>query len=82
MLRKNRPEIDISYKPLGKIRGHYIELYLNVERPYPPLVRRPPYAASLETRKEIEKHINELLENAFRKIEHNEMVEITCKVWI
>ncbi|MBW0561636.1 hypothetical protein O181_101351 [Austropuccinia psidii MF-1] len=38
-------------KPLGKIRGHDIELYLDVERPYPPILRRPPYPASLETRK-------------------------------
>ncbi|MBW0561513.1 hypothetical protein O181_101228 [Austropuccinia psidii MF-1] len=39
-------------KPLGKIRGHDIELYLDVERPYPPMLRRPPYPESLETRKE------------------------------
>ncbi|MBW0491528.1 hypothetical protein O181_031243 [Austropuccinia psidii MF-1] len=37
MLRKNRPEFS-----LGKIRGHDIELYLDVERPYQPMLRRPP----------------------------------------
>ncbi|MBW0555619.1 hypothetical protein O181_095334 [Austropuccinia psidii MF-1] len=42
------------------------------------MLRRPPYPASLETRKEIEKHINELLEmDVIRKIGNNEIVEIT-----
>ncbi|MBW0562953.1 hypothetical protein O181_102668 [Austropuccinia psidii MF-1] len=62
MLRKNIPAFAIGEEPLGKIKGHDIELYLDVERPYPPMLRRPPYPASLETRKEIEEHINELLD--------------------
>ncbi|MBW0501299.1 hypothetical protein O181_041014 [Austropuccinia psidii MF-1] len=83
MLRKNRPAFAIGEEPLGKIKGHDIELYLDVERPYPPMLRRPPYPASLETRKEIEKHINELLDmNVIRKIGHNEIVEITTPVLI
>ncbi|MBW0525464.1 hypothetical protein O181_065179 [Austropuccinia psidii MF-1] len=81
MLRKNRPPFAIGEEPLGKIRGHDIELYLDVKRPYPPMLRRPTYPASLETRKEIEKHINELLDmNVIRKIGHNEIVEITTPV--
>ncbi|MBW0539728.1 hypothetical protein O181_079443 [Austropuccinia psidii MF-1] len=72
MLRKNRPAYSIGEEPLGKIRGHDIELYLDVERPYPSMLRRPPYPGSMETRKEIEKHMNELLEMDFiRKIGHN-----------
>ncbi|MBW0562231.1 hypothetical protein O181_101946 [Austropuccinia psidii MF-1] len=47
------------------------------------MLRRPPYPASLETRKEIEKHINELLDmDVIRKIGHNEIVEITPTVLI
>ncbi|MBW0491729.1 hypothetical protein O181_031444 [Austropuccinia psidii MF-1] len=42
MLRKNRPAFAIGEEPLGKIRGHDIELDLDVERPYPPILRRPP----------------------------------------
>ncbi|MBW0519648.1 hypothetical protein O181_059363 [Austropuccinia psidii MF-1] len=61
MLRKNRPAFAIGEEPLGKIKGHDIELYLDVERPYPPMLKRPPYPASLETRKEMEKHVNVLL---------------------
>ncbi|MBW0515324.1 hypothetical protein O181_055039 [Austropuccinia psidii MF-1] len=83
MLRKNRPAFAIGEEPLGKIRGHDIELYLYVERPYPPILRIPPYPESLETRKEIEKHINDLLEmDIIRKIGHNEIVEITTPVLI
>ncbi|MBW0479762.1 hypothetical protein O181_019477 [Austropuccinia psidii MF-1] len=75
MLRKNRPAFAIGEEPLSKIRGHDIELYLDVERPYPPILRRPPYPESLDTRKEIEKHINELLDmDVIRKIGHNEIV--------
>ncbi|MBW0543355.1 hypothetical protein O181_083070 [Austropuccinia psidii MF-1] len=81
MLRKNRPAFAIGEEPLGKIRGHDIELYLDVERPYPPMLRRPPYPESLETRKQIEENINELLEmEVIRKIGHNEAVEITPPV--
>ncbi|MBW0544947.1 hypothetical protein O181_084662 [Austropuccinia psidii MF-1] len=83
MLRKDRPAFSIVEEPLGKIKGHDIELYLDLERPYPPMLRRPPYAKSLETRKEIEKHINQLLDmDVIRKIGHNEIVEITTPVLI
>ncbi|MBW0522121.1 hypothetical protein O181_061836 [Austropuccinia psidii MF-1] len=42
ILRKNRPAFEIGEEPLGNIKGHDIELYLNVERPYPLMLRRPP----------------------------------------
>ncbi|MBW0554703.1 hypothetical protein O181_094418 [Austropuccinia psidii MF-1] len=82
-LRKNRPAFAIGEEPLGKIRGHDIALYLDVERPYPPILRRPPYPEFLETRKEIEKHINELLDmDVIRKIGHNEIAKISTPVLI
>ncbi|MBW0487520.1 hypothetical protein O181_027235 [Austropuccinia psidii MF-1] len=75
MLRKNRPAFTIGEVPLGKRRIHDIELYLDVEGPYPPMLRRPPYPASRETMKEIEKNINEPLDmDVIRKIGHNEIV--------
>ncbi|MBW0501942.1 hypothetical protein O181_041657 [Austropuccinia psidii MF-1] len=80
-MRNNRPAFAIGEEPLGKIRRHDIELHLDLKRPYPSMLRRPPYPASLETRKEIEKHINELLEmDLIRKIGQNEIVEITTPV--
>ncbi|MBW0566646.1 hypothetical protein O181_106361, partial [Austropuccinia psidii MF-1] len=83
MLRKNRPAFAIGEEPLGKIKGHDIELYLDVERPYPSMLMRTPYPAHLETRKEIEKHINELLDmDLIRKIGHTEIVENTTPVLI
>ncbi|MBW0562196.1 hypothetical protein O181_101911 [Austropuccinia psidii MF-1] len=83
MLRKNRTAFDIVEDTLGKIRGLDIELYLDMERPYPSMLRRPPYPESLETRKEIEKHINELLEmDVIRTIGHSEIVELTTPVLI
>ncbi|MBW0507293.1 hypothetical protein O181_047008 [Austropuccinia psidii MF-1] len=83
MLRKNRASFAVGEEPLRKIKAHDIELYLDVERPYPSMLRRPPYPKSLETRKEIEKHINELLDmDVIRKIGHNEIVEITTPVLI
>ncbi|MBW0559849.1 hypothetical protein O181_099564 [Austropuccinia psidii MF-1] len=76
-LREGQPAFAIGEEPLGKIKGHDIELYLDVERPYPPMLRRPPYPESMETRKEIEKHINELLDvDVIREIGHNEIVKI------
>ncbi|MBW0505169.1 hypothetical protein O181_044884 [Austropuccinia psidii MF-1] len=83
ILRKNRPAFDIVEGSLEKIRVHDIKLYLDAERPYPPMLKRPPYPESLETRNKIEKHINELLDMDFTSnIEHNEIVEITTFVLI
>ncbi|MBW0480975.1 hypothetical protein O181_020690 [Austropuccinia psidii MF-1] len=83
ILRKNRLAFAICEEPLGKIRGCYIELYLYVEIPYPPMLRRPPYPQSLENRRQFEKHINKLLDMDFiRKIGHNQIVEISTPVLI
>ncbi|MBW0508872.1 hypothetical protein O181_048587 [Austropuccinia psidii MF-1] len=47
------------------------------------MLRRPPYPESLETRKEFEENINELLDmDVIRKIGHNEIVKITTPVLI
>ncbi|MBW0484365.1 hypothetical protein O181_024080 [Austropuccinia psidii MF-1] len=47
------------------------------------MLRRPSYPESMETRKEIEEHINELLEiDVIRKIGQNEILEITTPVLI
>ncbi|MBW0502511.1 hypothetical protein O181_042226 [Austropuccinia psidii MF-1] len=81
--RKNRPEFAIGEKPLGKIRGQDIELYLDVERPYPPMLRRPPSPENLHTRKEIDKKINELLDiDVIKNIGHSKIVEITTPILI
>ncbi|MBW0559877.1 hypothetical protein O181_099592 [Austropuccinia psidii MF-1] len=56
---------------------------LNVERPYPPLLRRPAYPASPRAREALESHINELMKlGVLRKAGHNEEVEVTTPVII
>ncbi|MBW0574073.1 hypothetical protein O181_113788 [Austropuccinia psidii MF-1] len=56
---------------------------LNVERPYPPLLRRPAYPASPRAREALENHINELMKlGVLRKVGHNEEVEVTTPVII
>ncbi|MBW0520796.1 hypothetical protein O181_060511 [Austropuccinia psidii MF-1] len=68
-------------KPLGAIVGHEDEIIINIERPYPPLLRRPAYPASTKSSKALEIHIKELLHlGVIRKVGHNEEVEITTPV--
>ncbi|MBW0554331.1 hypothetical protein O181_094046 [Austropuccinia psidii MF-1] len=43
---------------LGAIKGHEVDIMLNVEKPYPPLLRRPAYPASPRCREALESHIN------------------------
>ncbi|MBW0593165.1 hypothetical protein O181_132880, partial [Austropuccinia psidii MF-1] len=70
-------------EPLGAIKGHEVDIMLNVERPYPPLLRRPAYPASPRAREELENHINELMKlGVLRKVGHNEEVEVTTPVII
>ncbi|MBW0581150.1 hypothetical protein O181_120865, partial [Austropuccinia psidii MF-1] len=70
-------------EPLGAIKGHEVDIMLNVERPYPPLLRRPAYPASPRAREALESHINELMKlGVLRNVGHNEEVEVTTPVII
>ncbi|MBW0574505.1 hypothetical protein O181_114220 [Austropuccinia psidii MF-1] len=70
-------------EPLGAITGHEVDIMLNVERPYPPLLRRPAYPASPGAREELESHINELIKlGVLRKAGQNEEVDVTTPVII
>ncbi|MBW0500099.1 hypothetical protein O181_039814 [Austropuccinia psidii MF-1] len=70
-------------EPLEAIRGHEMEILLNVERPYPPLLRRPAYPASPRDREALESHINEMMKwGVLRNVEHNEELEFTTPVII
>ncbi|MBW0530054.1 hypothetical protein O181_069769 [Austropuccinia psidii MF-1] len=56
---------------------------LNVERPYPPLRRRPAYPDSPRSRESLESHINELRKlGVLRNSGHNEEVEVRTPVII
>ncbi|MBW0535942.1 hypothetical protein O181_075657 [Austropuccinia psidii MF-1] len=70
-------------EPLGEIIGHKIEIILNVEKPYPPLLRRPAYPASSRAREALEVHIKELMNlGVLRKVGNAEKVEVTTPVII
>ncbi|MBW0554034.1 hypothetical protein O181_093749 [Austropuccinia psidii MF-1] len=56
---------------------------LNVERPYPPLLRIPAYLASPRAREALETHIDELMKLVvLRNVGHNEEVKVTTPVII
>ncbi|MBW0513264.1 hypothetical protein O181_052979 [Austropuccinia psidii MF-1] len=68
-------------EPLEAIVGHEVEIIFNIERPYPPLLRRPAYPESPKSREALEIHIKELLELCvIRNFGHNEEAEITTPV--
>ncbi|MBW0545063.1 hypothetical protein O181_084778 [Austropuccinia psidii MF-1] len=70
-------------EPLGAIKGHEVEIMLNVERPYPPLSRSEAYPARPRAREALESHINELMKlGVLKKPGHNEEVEVTTPVII
>ena len=70
-------------EPLTAIKGHEVDIELNIEKPYPPLLKRPAYPASPKSREALEEHINTLVEmNVLRKVGHNEEVKITTPVII
>ncbi|MBW0475070.1 hypothetical protein O181_014785 [Austropuccinia psidii MF-1] len=81
--RMHKEAFTIGNEPLGNFKVHERELFLDIEIPYTPMLRRPPYRDSLETRKQVENHINEILEmEIIRKIGHNEIVEVPTTVLI
>ncbi|MBW0485626.1 hypothetical protein O181_025341 [Austropuccinia psidii MF-1] len=70
-------------EPLGTIIGHEVEIILNLENPYPHLLRRPAYPASPRAREALEVQIKELMElGVLRKVGHHEQVEVTKPVII
>ncbi|MBW0549948.1 hypothetical protein O181_089663 [Austropuccinia psidii MF-1] len=70
-------------EPLGTIKGHEGDITLNINRTYPPVIRRQAYPASTRSREALEKHIQELIQIGVpRKVGHNEEVEVTTPVII
>ncbi|MBW0579690.1 hypothetical protein O181_119405 [Austropuccinia psidii MF-1] len=60
-------------EPLEAIIGHEADIILNIERPYPPVLRRPAYPESPKSREALETHIKELLDlGVIIKVGHNE----------
>ncbi|MBW0529647.1 hypothetical protein O181_069362 [Austropuccinia psidii MF-1] len=67
--------------PLGEIKGHEVDIILNIERPYPSLLRIPAYPEIPKSREALEIHIKDLLDlGVIRKVGHNEELKITTPV--
>ncbi|MBW0508132.1 hypothetical protein O181_047847 [Austropuccinia psidii MF-1] len=80
-LFKYKNAFETDKEPLGPIIGHEVEIILNVEKCYPPLLRRPAYPASSRATEALEVHIKELIDiGLLRKVGHNEQVEVTTPV--
>ncbi|MBW0475761.1 hypothetical protein O181_015476 [Austropuccinia psidii MF-1] len=80
---KYREDFASDNEPLGAIKGHKVDIMLNLERPYPPVLRRPAYPASPRAREALESHIDELVKLGVpRKVGHKEEVEVTMPVII
>ncbi|MBW0539693.1 hypothetical protein O181_079408 [Austropuccinia psidii MF-1] len=59
-------------EPLGAIRGHEVNISINIDRPYPPVLRRPADPASLRAREDLEKNNQELIQlGGLRKLGAN-----------
>ncbi|MBW0552778.1 hypothetical protein O181_092493 [Austropuccinia psidii MF-1] len=83
LLFKYKNAFSTEKEPLGAIIGHEVDIILNVEKTYPPLLRRPTYPASPRAREALEVHIKELMDLGVpRKVAHNEQVEVTTPVII
>ncbi|MBW0478271.1 hypothetical protein O181_017986 [Austropuccinia psidii MF-1] len=83
LLFKYKDAFATDKEPLGAIIRHKVDIILNVENPYPPLLRRPAYPASPRAREALEVHIKELMNlGVLRKVENNEQVEVPTPVII
>ncbi|MBW0536246.1 hypothetical protein O181_075961 [Austropuccinia psidii MF-1] len=68
---------------LGAIKRHEANFTLNIDRPYPPVLRRPAYPASPRAREALEKPIQELIQlGVLREVGNNDKVEVTTPVII
>ncbi|MBW0567255.1 hypothetical protein O181_106970 [Austropuccinia psidii MF-1] len=81
LLYDHRGAFASDKEPLGATICHKVYIILNIERPYPPLLRKPSYPPSPKSREALELHIKDLLDlGLIRKVGHNEEVEITKPV--
>ncbi|MBW0581643.1 hypothetical protein O181_121358, partial [Austropuccinia psidii MF-1] len=62
LLFKYKNAFAADKQPLGALIGNEVDIILNVEKPYPPLLRRLAYPASPRAREALEVHIKELMD--------------------
>ncbi|MBW0508566.1 hypothetical protein O181_048281 [Austropuccinia psidii MF-1] len=70
-------------EPYGTKKGNEVDINLNIDRTYPPVLTRPAYPARPRAREALEKHTQEFIQlGVLRKVGHNEEVEVTTPVII
>ncbi|MBW0556559.1 hypothetical protein O181_096274 [Austropuccinia psidii MF-1] len=70
-------------EPSGANNGKEVDITLNIDRPYPPVLRGTAYPASPRAKEALEKHIQELIQlGLLRKVGHNEEFYMTTPVII
>ncbi|MBW0475444.1 hypothetical protein O181_015159 [Austropuccinia psidii MF-1] len=68
---------------LRTIKGYEVDITLNIDRPYLPVLARPAYTAIPRAREALEKHIQELIQLGVpRKVSHNEEFVVKTPVII
>ncbi|MBW0485470.1 hypothetical protein O181_025185 [Austropuccinia psidii MF-1] len=76
-------EFSSDNEPLGVMKGHEVDITLNIGRTYPPVLRRQVHPASPRARETLVKHIQELIQlGVLRKVGHNQEVEVKKPVII
>ncbi|MBW0515035.1 hypothetical protein O181_054750 [Austropuccinia psidii MF-1] len=65
LLYKYKNAFATEKEPLGAIIGHELYIIIDIGKPYPPLLRRPAYAANQRAREAPEVHIKELMDPGF-----------------
>ncbi|MBW0519317.1 hypothetical protein O181_059032 [Austropuccinia psidii MF-1] len=83
LLFKYKNAFSTNKEPLDTMIVHEVDIILNVENPYTPLLIRQAYTASPRARETLEVHIQELMDlGVLRKLGHNEQVEVNTPVII
>ncbi|MBW0462983.1 hypothetical protein O181_002698 [Austropuccinia psidii MF-1] len=54
VLYKYKNAFALNYEPLGTFIGHEVDITLNIDRPYPPVLTRPDYPESTRAREALE----------------------------
>ncbi|MBW0542656.1 hypothetical protein O181_082371 [Austropuccinia psidii MF-1] len=82
-LYKNKSSFETDKEPLCAIIGHEVDIIINLDKPYPPLLGRPACPASPRAREALEVHIEELMDLwVSKKVGHNEQEEVNTPVII
>ncbi|MBW0466987.1 hypothetical protein O181_006702 [Austropuccinia psidii MF-1] len=74
-------KVNLDTGNFALVRG--VDITLNIDRPYPPVIRRPAYPASHIARESLEKHIQEFLQLVLlRRVGYNDEFEVTTPLII